>query len=76
MKIPCKNCITLAICRHRNRICCDILYKEAVRVGRMSQLKSEDCRQKLIHRWWVRLKRQLHNANCIRNDKGEGEGEE
>jgi hypothetical protein len=38
--------------------------------------ETEDCRQKLIHRWWVRLKRQLHNANCIRNDKGEGEGEE
>ena len=58
MKIPCKDCLILPICKHREEVRCDWLNTLATK----SKITTEA--------WWYMVHLYLPNTRKIRNSKG------
>lgn len=63
MKIPCKDCLVLPICRPKTEIYCDLLEKEACKID-------VDASQVVIREWWKLVQKYIPNAHTIRDSKG------
>lgn len=41
MKLPCRNCITLAVCKTKNPLCCSIIYDYVTDMEKPLQTRSD-----------------------------------
>lgn len=63
MKIPCENCVCLAICRTRYTVNCDLLYKKAVTIIPKTDKKLKE--------WWMVVHSFLPKTHTIRDSSGD-----